>query len=148
MFGVDRDAAAAHLARARTPLQENVQFQGKTSPELFRAALRRSLAYVGGARWEDYGQAPLEALADGALLVTVPSGGPFEALELARTLAPELVTNAIDPEPLAVALRTAFELPQDSQAAYRARAAILLEPLQPQAIERTIATQVIPELLG
>ena len=44
-----------------------------------RARCARAHAYVGGARWEDWGQAPLEALADGALLATVPSGGPYEA---------------------------------------------------------------------
>ena len=42
----------------------------------FRARLRRARVFVHGARWEDWGQAPLEALADGALLATVPSGGP------------------------------------------------------------------------
>ena len=148
VFGVDREAAQVHLARTGTPLQENVQFHGKVPPERFRAALRGSLAYVGGARWEDYGQAPLEALADGALLVTVPSGGPFEALAMARILAPDLVATEISPEPLSVALRRAFELPHDAAAAYRARAAALLEPFRPDAIERTLAAEVVPALLG
>jgi Glycosyl transferases group 1 len=148
VFGVEREAAAAYLTRTGVPLQENVQFHGKTAPERFRAALRSSLAYVGGARWEDYGQAPLEALADGALLVTVPSGGPFEALALARRLAPELVASEIAAEPLAAALRAAFALPDDRQADYRARAATMLEPFRPEAIERTIDTQVLPTLLG
>jgi hypothetical protein len=148
VFGVEREPAAAYLARTGVPLQENVQFHGKTPPERFRAALRSSLAYVGGARWEDYGQAPLEALADGALLVTVPSGGPFEALALARQLAPELVASEVAAAPLASALRAAFELPDERLAGYRARAATLLEPFRPEAIERTIATQVLPALLG
>jgi hypothetical protein len=148
VFGVDREAARAHLDRSGIPLQENVQFHGKTPPERFRAALRGSLAYVGGARWEDYGQAPLEALVDGALLVTVPSGGPFEALAMARVLAPDLVATEVAAEPLAVALRRAFELPAEAAAAYRARAATLLEPFRPDAIERTLATEVVPALLG
>jgi Glycosyl transferases group 1 len=148
VFGVEREAALTHLSRTGAPLQENVQFHGKTSPERFRAALRGSLAYVGGARWEDYGQAPLEALADGALLVTVPSGGPFEALALARRLAPELVASEVAAEPLAAALRAAFELPDERLAAYRARAAALLEPFRPEAVERTIAARVLPALLG
>ena len=95
VFGVERDRAMAHLHRTGVPAPAGVEFLGKTPPAEFRAALRRARAYVGGARWEDFGMAPLEALADGALLVTVPSGGPFEALALARRLAPELVAEQV-----------------------------------------------------
>jgi hypothetical protein len=148
VFGVERDAALAHLQRTATPVPDGVRFHGKTPPEQFRGALRRSRAYLGGARWEDYGLAPLEALADGALLVTVPSGGPFEALALARELAPELVSHEIDAEGLATALRTAFELPEDRLRGYRSSAAALLERFRPEAIQRVVAEQVVPALLG
>ena len=148
VFGVERDAALAHLERTGTPVPEGVRFLGKTPAEQFRAALRRSRAYVGGARWEDYGLAPLEALADGALLVTVPSGGPFEALALARELAPELVTHEIDAQALAAAIRTAFEFPEDRLRSYRERAASLVEPFRPEAVQRTVTEQVVPTLLG
>ena len=148
VFGVERDAALAHLERTATPVPEGVRFLGKTPPEQFRAALRRSRAYVGGARWEDYGLAPLEALADGALLVTVPSGGPFEALTLARELAPELVTHEIDAGALAAAIRTAFELPDERLRSYRERAAALVERFRPEAVQRTVSEQVVPALLG
>jgi hypothetical protein len=148
VFGVERDAAVAHLQRMSTPLAGNVAFHGKTSPDRFRAALRRARAYLGGARWEDFGQAPLEALADGALLVTVPSGGPFEALALARELAPELVTRELDAAELARALRAAFDLPEDRVRAYRERATALLDRFRPETIQRTVAEQVIPKLLG
>jgi hypothetical protein len=147
VFGVEREPALAHLRRSGTPVPENVQFRGKTPPEEFRAALRRGLVYVGGARWEDYGQAPLEALADGALLATVPSGGPFEALALARELAPELVTDSVAAEPLAGAIRMAFELTAEPAESYRRRAAALLERFRPEAIERTIADEVLPALM-
>ena len=84
IFGVEREVAMAYLTRTQTPVAESVEFAGwRPAPE-FRRALRRARAYAGGARWEDFGQAPLEALADGALLATVPSRGPFEALTLAR----------------------------------------------------------------
>jgi hypothetical protein len=148
VFGVDQRAAIVHLHRTETPLPDNVAFHGKTPPEQFRAALRRSRLYVGGARWEDYGMAPLEALADGALLVTVPSGGPFEALALARELGPELVAGTIDAGQLAACLRAAFELPDDRIAAYRARATELLEPFRPEAVQRVVAGEVVPALLG
>src|SRR5688572_1927713 len=105
VFGVESARAIAHLQRTGVALPAGVEFLGKTPPTLFRAALRRARAYVGGARWEDFGMAPLEALADGALLVTVPSGGPFEALALARRLEPSLVTDTVAAGPLAAALR-------------------------------------------
>jgi hypothetical protein len=148
VFGVERQAALAHLQRTSTPLADNVAFHGKTPPDRFRAALRRAQAYVGGARWEDFGQAPLEALADGALLVTVPSGGPFEALALARELAPELVTANVDAAELAAALTAAFDFPDDRARAYRERATGLLDRFRPEAIQRTVAEQVVPALLG
>jgi glycosyl transferase family 1 len=148
VFGVEREPALAYLARTGTPVPERVRFHGKTPPHEFRGALRRARAYVGGARWEDYGQAPLEALAEGALLVTVPSGGPFEALSLARELAPELVTGAVAAEPLATSLRAAFELSDERVAAYRHRAAALLQRFSPTAVQRTIAGEVVPRLLG
>ena len=103
---------------------------------------------MGGARWEDFGQAPLEALADGALVATVPSGGPFEALALARELAPQLIAEAVDAAALASALRAAFELPEQSVEAYRERAGTLLARFRPAAIEHTVATEVVPGLLG
>ena len=148
VFGVEREPALAHLARTGTPVPDDVRFLGKTPPDDFRAALRRGRAYVGGARWEDFGIAPLEALDDGALLVTVPSGGPFEALALARELAPQLVADDIDVRQLALALRTAFDLPEERVRAYRQRATVLLEPFRPAAVRRTVAEQVVPALLG
>lgn len=147
VFGVGPERAIAHLQRAGVPLPAGVEFLGKTPPAEFRAALRRARAYVGGARWEDFGMAPLEALADGALLVTVPSGGPFEALAMARSLAPELVAEAVAPEPLAAALRAAFALPAPELERYRADAARLIEPYRPEAVQRAVKGDVLPALL-
>ena len=147
VFGVHPEPAVAHLRRTGVAVPEGVEFRGKTPPEQFRAALRRARVYVGGARWEDFGQAPLEALADGALVATVPSGGPFEALALARELAPELVAAAVDAAALATAVRVAFELPEPRAESYRAQASQLLERFRGEAIARTVAGQVVPALL-
>ena len=147
VFGVERDRATAHLERVGVPEPAGVEFLGKTPPTDFRAALRRARAYVGGARWEDFGMAPLEALADGTLLVTVPSGGPFEALALARRLKPELVADAVAPRPLAAALRTAFALTPPDIERYRTAAASLIEPYRPEAVQRTVKEEVLPALL-
>jgi Glycosyl transferases group 1 len=148
VFGVEPDRANAHLRRVGVPLPRGVEFLGKTPPAEFRAALRRARAYVGGARWEDFGMAPLEALADGTLLVTVPSGGPFEALAPARSLAPDLVADAVALEPLAAALTAAFALPDEQIERYRADAARLVEPYRPEAVQRAVKEEVLPALLG
>ena len=148
VFGVEPDRALAHLQRVGVPLPAGVEFLGKTPPAEFRAALRRARAYLGGARWEDFGMAPLEALADGALLVTVPSGGPFEALTMARRLAPELVAKSVAGGSLAAALRVAFALPPAEVERYRTEAARLVEPFRPEAVQMAVKEQVLPALLG
>jgi hypothetical protein len=78
----------------------------------------------------------------------VPSAGPFEALASARELAPELVTGTIDAGELAAAIRTAFELPDERLRSYRERATALVERFRPEAVQRTVAEQVVPALLG
>ena len=148
IFGVERDVAMAYLRRTQTPVADSVEFAGWRPAAEFRSALRRAWAYAGGARWEDFGQAPLEALADGALLATVPSGGPFEALALARELDPRLVAQSVDPAGLAGALRAAFDLPDREMRSYRQRAAVLLERFRPEAVQRVVEREVAPALLN
>jgi len=148
VFGVERGRALAHLRRTGTRAPANAEFRGKAPGGEFRAALRRARIYVGGARWEDFGMAPLEALSDGALLATVPSGGPFEALALARELAPELVADSVAAQPLAAAVHAAFALPDERLPAYREAASELLGPFRPAAVERTVAAEVVPALIG
>ncbi|MFN2617246.1 MAG: hypothetical protein ABR581_09000, partial [Thermoleophilaceae bacterium] len=103
---------------------------------------------VGGARWEDFGQAPLEALADGALLATVPSGGPFEALRHARELAPELIGRDVSAVALADCIRGAFGLGETALRDYRERAGRRVAEYAPERISATIRDRLVPALLG
>ncbi len=99
--GSSLSTARAHLQRSGVPEAAGLELRGTVPLAEFRARMRAARVYAAGARWEDFGQAPLEALADGALLATVPSGGPFEALRLARELGePDLVAPALDGEAL------------------------------------------------
>ena len=86
VYGLDPEWARSHLRRHGVPEPPGLELRGTVAGAEFRARMRAARVYAAGARWEDFGQAPLEALADGALLATVPSGGPFEALRLAREL--------------------------------------------------------------
>jgi hypothetical protein len=73
------------------------------------------------------------------LLVTTPSAGPYPARDLARQLDPRLVSAD-----LASAIRAGLDDPPGD---YARRAAELLEPFSPAAVDRTVAEQVLPRLL-
>jgi hypothetical protein len=148
VFGIEPELARRHLARHGLPEPAGLRWRGRVAPEEFRAALRRARVFLTGARWEDFGFAQLEALADGALLVCAATGGPFQALAHARELAPELCTEDLCPEPLAAALLRAFAMSEPELARYRADATQLMAAYRPQAISALIADRVLPALLG
>jgi hypothetical protein len=148
VFGLDPAWARSHLRRSGVAEPPRLELRGTVPAAVFRARLREAHAYVAGARWEDWGQAPLEALADGALLATVPSGGPYEGLRLARRLDPSLVAAAIDGAALAPAIRAAFELSDERVREYRERAAELMRPYRSDAVQQTVTSELLPALLG
>jgi Glycosyl transferases group 1 len=125
-----------------------VEWRDLAGADRFRAALRRARVYIGSARWEDFGQAPLEALADGTLLVTVPSGGPFEALRHARELAPQLVAGELSAAALAPCIEAAFALGDEQLRSYREEAARRIREYAPEVSARTVEQRVLPALFG
>ena len=147
VYGLDPGVARTHLRRTGVPEPDALELRGTVPAAEFRARMRAARVYAAGARWEDFGQAPLEALADGALVATVPSGGPFEALRIARRLEPGLVAAEVNASGLGRAIRAAFDLPEDRVRAYRERARELLAPLRPEAVQRTVGEEVLPRLL-
>jgi glycosyltransferase involved in cell wall biosynthesis len=120
--------------------EDGIRYAGMVAPGEYRALLRRARVFVTAPRWEDYGIAQLEALADGCLLVTNEAPGPYAALPLARDLDPRLVGDG-----LARALRLALDDPAPD---YAERAAALLEPFTPAAVDRVVAEQVVPALFN
>jgi hypothetical protein len=123
----------------RSPAPRGVRFAGRLAPEAYRALQRRARVFVSAPRREDFGITALEALADGAMLVTTPSPGAYPALALARRLDPRLVSDD-----LATALRCALDDPVDG---YADRAAELLEPYGRAAVATTLSECVLPRLL-
>jgi hypothetical protein len=123
----------------RIPEREGVRVAGKLAPSDYRALLRRTRVFVCAPLREDYGIAPLEALADGCMLVTTPATGGYPAFDLACKLDPRLATDD-----LAAALRAALDAPVPG---YAARAAELLAPFRREAVDATIARDVLPRLL-
>lgn len=129
----------AERASAAGRAVPGVRFLGRLAPDEYRALLRRTRVFVAAPRREDFGIAPLEALADGAMLVTTPAPGPYAALELARRLDPRLVA-----EDLAPALRAALDAPAVD---YAERAAALVRPFSRDAVTLTISERVLPRLM-
>lgn len=119
---------------------EGVDVLGLLPHAAYGALLRRARVFVCAPRREDYGLAQLEALAAGCQLVTTPAPGAYVALELARELDPRLVG-----EDLGAALRTALDTPA---AGYPARAAALIEPFTARAVDRVVAEELLPRLVG
>jgi hypothetical protein len=148
VYGLDPDWARSHLRRTGVPEPDSLELRGTVAAPDFRARLRHARVFVHGARWEDWGQAPLEALSDGALLATAPSGGPYEGLRLGRQLDPALVAGSVTGAALAPAIRAAFELPDERAEAYRERATELLRPYRSEAVQETVTRELVPALLG
>jgi len=124
----------------RVPRAEGVRATGPVSGAEHRALVRRARVYVTAPRREDYGLAQLEALADGAQLVTTPAPGPYAALPLARALDPRLVGDDLGP-----ALRAALD---DPVPGYAERALVALAPYRRAAVDRTVAERLLPALLS
>lgn len=123
---------------AREP-REGVEYADLMAYDDYRALLRRTRLFVTAPRREDYGISQLEALADGCMLATTPSPGPYAALPIARALDPRLVSGDLAP-----AIRAALDSPSPG---YAQRAAHALTPFAQAAIDRVVAEEVLPRLL-
>jgi hypothetical protein len=119
--------------------EPGVRDAGPLPRDEYRALLRRARVFVTAPRREDYGQAQMEALADGCLLVTTPAPGPYAALVIARRLDARLVD-----EDLAAALAAALVHPDPG--AYAARAQEELAPFSPAVIDDRVARDLLPRL--
>jgi hypothetical protein len=129
----------AGITRAGEP---GVRFTGRLEPPAFRELLRRARVFLAAPREEEYGIAALEALADGAQLVTTPAPGAYPALALARRLDPRLIGG--DAAGLAAALRAALDEPRPD---YAAAAAELLVPYRRARMSDVLARDVLPRLV-
>ena len=137
----DERLVVAGLDASRVPNPgDGVELVGKLGPEQYRDLLGRSKLFLCAPRREDYGIAQLEALADGCQLVTTEALGGYEALALARELDARLVGDD-----LASAIRTALDDPRPD---YLDRAAKLLEPYSPAAVQRIVNEQLLTRLLS
>jgi glycosyltransferase involved in cell wall biosynthesis len=139
VVGVTGAQAPRHVG-AQAAATPGVRYAGPLPRDEYRALVRRARVFVTAPRREDHGLAQLEALADGAALVTAPAPGPYAALPIARGLDPRLVSAD-----LATALRAALDEPLPGYAD-AARAA--MAPLRRDAVDAVVADRLLPALLG
>jgi glycosyltransferase involved in cell wall biosynthesis len=136
-----RDGEELLIAGISTlPPAEGVRLLGTLERDAYRALLRRARLYIAASRREEYGIAQLEALADGAMLVSTETALSYPALDIAR----ELDRRLVGPD-LAGAIRVALD---DPRAGYAAAAAPLLERFAAASVDRIVAEQVLPALSG
>jgi glycosyltransferase involved in cell wall biosynthesis len=139
--GIDREAALRFLERRGVAEPPGVEWRGSVPHERWLETIAGARLFVNASRWEDYGISQLEALSAGAGLVTVPSPGPYEALGLARRLAPELADDD-----LAAALTRGLALGDSELESYRREAAEALAPYRPEAVQRIVTERLVPLL--
>jgi glycosyltransferase involved in cell wall biosynthesis len=141
--GIERERAEHWLAGRGVAVAAGVEWSGLLERDAWESTLRRARVFVNASRREDHGLSPLEALAAGCVLVTVPSAGPYEALPIARRLDPRLVADAVDADALARALSAALA---GADADYAERAARELEPYRRASVQRVFENEVLPAL--
>jgi glycosyltransferase involved in cell wall biosynthesis len=142
--GADRAAGLAWLARCGIAEPPRVEWAGSVPHDEWLARVARARAFVNASRREDHGLAQLEALAAGTPLVTVPSPGAYEALPIARALAPDLVAADLSAPALAAALRAGLALADRER--YARQAAAALAPYRRDAVLAVVRDEVIPAL--
>jgi glycosyltransferase involved in cell wall biosynthesis len=139
--GLDRAKGIAWLERCGVAEPAGIEWAGDLPRHEWLNLVGRARVYVNASRWEDFGLGPLEALSAGTPLVTVPTPGSFEALPLARELAPELVSDDLDS-----ALRAGLAMDAAARAAYGRRAAELLAPYRAERLVQVVRDTVLPAL--
>ncbi len=156
--GLDRTLAA--WARVRRPGEllavagrddlpagpaDGVTLSGRLEPADFRALVREAGVLVMAPRREDYGLVQLEALAEGARVVTCRAPGPYAALPLIEQLWPQqVVADGDDASALGAALRGAI----DAQGAHpdAGRAIGAVAPWRPETVREQVAHELLPAL--
>jgi glycosyltransferase involved in cell wall biosynthesis len=141
--GCDRAAGVAWLVRRGIPEPPGVEWAGALPREQWLDRVARARVFINASRREDHGLAQLEALAAGTPLVTVPSPGAYEALPIARRLAPELVASDVSAPALATALRAGLAF---ADAGYPSRAAAALEPYRRDQVLAVVRDEMLPAL--
>jgi glycosyltransferase involved in cell wall biosynthesis len=145
--GIDAETGRRFLRSRGSNPPRDIEWAGTLAPERHSELLGRASIFLSASRYEDYGLAQLEALAQGALLVTCPSDGRFEALHIQRELDPRLVAADCSSEALAKALSVALSLSTEERLSLQKRARLHLQPYSRDEVKKRLTEDVLPLLL-
>jgi hypothetical protein len=145
--GIAGEDGRRFLSARGVNVPPSVEWAGNLPPDEHDDVLDSAAIYLSASRYEDYGLAQLEALGRGALLVTCPSAGRYEALSIQRALDPRLVAADCTPEALAKALSVALSLSTEERLSIQKRARMHLQPHSREEVKRRLQEQVLPLLL-
>jgi glycosyltransferase involved in cell wall biosynthesis len=146
--GLEPSAARRFLRRHGVAEPSRVEWAGLLAHDDWLDLVARARIFISASRDEEWGLAPMEALAAGTPLVTVPTRGLNEALRLARTLAPSLVASVRDVVALAAAIRAGLDLTEDARRDYGKRATAALSAYDRATVLEIVAREVLPRLLA
>jgi hypothetical protein len=141
--GCDRATGMAWLARQGVAEPPGIEWAGELPRDAWLERVAAARLFVNASRREDHGLAQLEALALGTPLVTVPSPGAYEALPIARRLAPGLVAADMSAAALATAITAGLTMRDPT---YAVRAAVALEPYRRDRVLAVVRDEVLPAL--
>lgn len=135
--GLDPGTAREFLERRSITVPPNVRLLGRVAPSEHRRLTQSAAAYLSASRREEYGNAQLEALADGAILICGPCAGTAEPLEIAKTLDPCFVSNT--ERGLARTVIAAMRISEDERRDYQDAAGSLIRAYSPEAFSQSLS---------
>jgi glycosyltransferase involved in cell wall biosynthesis len=144
--GCERETGIAWLVRQGIPEPAGVEWLGALPRDEWLQRVAHARLFVNASRREDHGLAQLEALALGTPLVTVPSPGPYEALPIARRLAPELVAPEVTAPALATSLTAGLTFDEAARARYARAATAAMDPYRREHVLAAVRDDVLPAL--
>lgn len=132
--GISRADGTEFLRDVGCPVPSTVEWLGRVPVEEHRRLSRTASVYLSCSRREEYGNSQLEALVDGAVLVSGPCQSTAEPRALALALEPGFVSDD-EGAGLESALGRGLSIGRSERVAYQARAQALLEPYSQAAFD-------------
>jgi hypothetical protein len=147
IVGIDGPTGRAFLRSRGISEPPSVNWSGRLGHDEFRRLLGSAQMYLNASRFEDFGIAQLEALSEGAILASTATGGPIDAVPLARRLDPRTVAVDQSAQRLAHAIHTAAHMSERDREAYRDGARKAMAAYAPEAFDIRMRDEVLPVLL-